>query len=337
MKRFTAIASAMLIALGSTAGATADMDITVKYNGSVLCFNSEPILLNDKTLVQLRPIAEAMKLDIKYSEKTGSVILSADGTTVVFTQNSDKVVINGASKKMDVPMMTKDNYTFVPVRELTEPFGNALDYDSESKTVAITTSDKNENTEPAPREISTGSDKYPATFYYQSQPDLELEANGRGYCWVCSYAMLLTDTLGEKITPVDVAEVNKEKGYSGSFMSGHETLAAHFGAKLVPALSENSPYYDGFNTKNKGETTLKIESDEDAFAAICEALTLHPQGVAVRYEGYPHTMTAVAFDDENIYFNDPGLASGEHITFENTCLKNFKLSDISYIQAMEAE
>ena len=48
-------------------------------------------------------------------------------------------------------------------------------------------------------------------------------------------------------------------------------------------------------------------------------------------------MAAVGADDTAIYFNDPGLKNGEHVTFENTCLKNFKLSDISYIQAIEAK
>lgn len=334
MRKITAIAAAALLSLGSTAGATAEMDITVKYNGDVLCFNAEPVILNDKTLVQLRPIAEAMNLDIKYSQNAGSVILSDGDTTVVFTQNSDTVAVNDKKKKMDVPLVTREDYTFVPVRDLVEPFGNSIEYDVESKTVTIVHAEKAEK---APKEISTGSGEYSATFYYQSQPDLELDANGRGYCWVCSYAMLLTDVTGEKITPVDVAEINIKKGYSGSFMSGHETLAAEFGAKLVPALTETSAYYAGFNTKNKGETTLKIETDEDAYAALCEALTLHPNGVMVRYDGYPHTMAAVAFDDENIYFNDPGLKTGEHVTFENTCLKNYKLSDISYIQAMEVK
>ena len=45
-------------------------------------------------------------------------------------------------------------------------------------------------------------------------------------------------------------------------------------------------------------------------------------------------MVAVEYDDEQIYFNDPGLSSGEHVTFENTCLKNYSLKDISSIQAI---
>ncbi len=187
------------------------------------------------------------------------------------------------------------------------------------------------------KEISTGSGDYESTYFYQSQPELEFEENGRGYCWVCSYAMLFSNVLEDVITPIDIAQYNKEAGFGGSYMAGHAALADSFDLELVPALAEDSQYFAEFDAKNRGETTLNVTSDEDAKVAICEALDRFPQGVIVRYEGYPHSMMAVSYDDENIYFNDPGLKDGEHITFDKTCLKNFKLSDISYIQAVEVK
>ncbi len=377
-KIFSAVAAAVLAL--APQNICAEADLTVKYNGIALSFNEKPVIVNDKTLVQLRPIAEAMELEIGFSN--GSVVLSDEETTVIFTQDSSEITVNDEVSTMDVPMVLRNDYTFVPVRNLVEPFGNKIDYDGETKTVTIesnkteealdteTKSDnktikrpsenksvtkneepvnndedpqkeeksEEENTEVEPKEpkvISTGSGDYEFTYFYQSQPDLELENNGRGYCWVCSYAMLFSNVTKTVITPLDVAQYNIDKGFSGSFMGPHEELAKTFGLELVPALSEKSEYFAEFNTKNRGETTLNITSDEDARAAICEALDNFPCGVIVRYEGYPHSMVAVSYDEENIYFNDPGLKDGEHITFENTCLKNYKLSDISYIQAVE--
>ncbi len=339
------IACAVLTAeLLHTASAGAATDIVVKYNGEALAFTEKPIIVNDKTLVQLRPIATAMGLTIGFSEADGSVILSDSETTVVFTQDSEKISVNEKEEIMDVPMVIHNDYTFVPVRNLVEPFGNKISYDGKTKTVTIIKAEKDEDSaldsrsaEEKEKVISTGSGKYESVHFYQSQPELELENNGRGYCWVCSYAMLFSNTSGELVTPVNVAGFNIDKGYNGNFMAGHETLAASFGLKLVPAFSEESPYYAGFNTKNKGETAVKVENDDDARNAICEALDNFPSGVIVRYEGYPHSMLAVGYDDEEIYFNDPGIKNGEHVTFAETCLKNFKLSDISYIQAAQKE
>ena len=185
------------------------------------------------------------------------------------------------------------------------------------------------------KEISTGSGKFPFTFFYQSQPDIALENNGRGYCWVCSYAMILSDLTGKTILPSDVGQYNIDKGYAGNYISSHAGIIDSFGCEFIPALPKDSKYYAGFNLSNKrGETMLKVETDEDAANAIKEALDANHKGVLVRYEKYPHTMVAVGYDDNGIYFNDPGIKNGEHVTFEETCLKNFKLSDISYIQAI---
>ena len=117
--------------------AFADSDITVKYNNTVLEFTQKPLILNEKTLVQLRPIAEVMGLGIKYSEDTGRITLSDGSTTVVFTENSSKVCVNDTEMQMPVPAIIRNNYTFVPVRELVEPFGETISYDSATRTVTI--------------------------------------------------------------------------------------------------------------------------------------------------------------------------------------------------------
>lgn len=326
----------------------AENDITVKYCEEPLSFNEKPIIMNGKTLVQLRPIAEAMELGMEFAMESGTVYLSNADAVVAFTHNSRVKSINDAAVLMDVPMIIHNDYTFVPVRDLVEPFGYTVSYNGDTRTVSISvpgaddTRDKPESTEEiqteaheATKAISTGSGEYEFVHFYQSQPELEFEENGRGYCWVCSYAMVFSNTLKTVITPLDIAQYNIDAGYKGSFMAGHAELARKFGLKLVPAISEESPYFAGFNIKNRGETSLSVTTDEEAREAICEALDNFPAGVIVRYEGYPHSMVAVAYDDENIYFNDPGVKSGEHVPFEETCLKSFKLSSISSIQAFE--
>lgn len=348
MKKIFAAIIAIVLSIPVSMVSAQD-DIKITYNGNEIIFNEKSIVINQRTLVQLRPIAEAMDLGIEYALESGSVILSNADSVVIFKQDSDVVNVNGTDIMMDVPMIIHNNYSFVPVRSLVEPFGNDVFYEATQNLITIKpkiSDDVTENdvpdsyenaTEDEVKVISTGSGDYSSVFFYQSQPELGFENNGRGYCWVCSYAMLFSNYSDKVITPLDISQYNIDSGYDGNFMAGHETLAKYFGLELVPALSEDSQYFDGFNTKNRGETTLKIESDEDAKAAICEALDNFPDGIIVRYEGYPHTMIAVDYDEENIYFNDPAIEFGEHITFEETCLKNYSLSDISFIQAVRYE
>lgn len=340
MKKFILWLAAFFVIFASSP-AFAQTDIIIKYDGTELEFNEKPIITNNKTLVQLRPIAEALDLRIEFEAETGTVYLSNEYAFVGFTHNSNVAYINDEEFFMDAPMVILNNYTFVPVRDLVEPFGYIINYDAETKTVCILSRTEYEEQENStvdtekPKIISTGSGKYEHVYYYQSQPELELPENGRGYCWVCSYAMIFSNLLEDNITPIEIAQYNIDAGYSGNFMAGHEKLAQSFGLELVPAISEESPYFGGFNIKNRGETTIIAETDEDAKNAIRESLDKFPKGVIVRYDGYPHSMVAVAYDEENIYFNDPGVRLGEHIPFEETCLSGFKISDISSIQAFE--
>lgn len=316
--------------------ASAEDDITIMYNGTEIAFTEKNIVMNERTLVQLRPIAEALDLGIEYALESGSVILSNADSVVTFKLNSNIVDVNGTEMTMDVPLIAYNNYTFVPVRNLVEPFGNEIVYDGETKTITITTEEAEDEPAEAVNEPKTPlaiSNEFKEVFFYQSQPELAFENNGRGYCWACSYAMLFSSLSNEVVTPLDIANYNIKSGFFGNYMAHHESVAQYFGFELVPALSEDSQYYGGFNLKNRGETSLNITTDEEAEAAICEALDNFPNGVIVRYEGYPHTMVAVGYDEEEIYFNDPAIAEGEHILFEQTCLKNFALSDISFIQA----
>ena len=332
-KRIICIFAAALFTFCNMAALGAENDITVTFKGEKLKFSSSPIIEEGRTLVQIRPIAEAMGLEIEYEPFDATVILSDGKTETRFSVGSDILYVDGKKQKMDVKMAVKDDYTFIPVRYLAEPFGYEITYDAETKTVGVGIPKALRLAE-LREKIRTGSGKYPSTYYSQSQEEIGFENGGKGYCWVCSYAMLLSDVTGNKVTPADIADINENNGYSGSYMSGHNSLVSLFGCRIVPALSESSPYFESFGTLNRNETKLAVETDEDAYNALKEALDNFPQGVIARFEAYPHSMVAVGYDDENIYFNDPGIKNGEHKTLAETCLKNYKLSDISYIQAI---
>lgn len=348
------IVIAAMVAMSFGAVSHADSDIVIKYDGEALAFSEKPIIRSDKTLVQLRPIAEAMALDIAYIEETGEVVLSSGETTVVFVNGSDIIKINDTEKTMIAPATNHHDYFFVPVRDLAEPFGKVVGYDEETKMVTISTppveepleteeETYEEEQEPIEEEepftlyqlvdVPSGRGKFESYYYYQSQKELPFENNGRGFCWVCSYAMLLSNVTGNKITPIEVANVNLENGF-GANVTYHTKIMEKFGCEFVPALPEDSPYFDGFDILGKGETTIKFEDEAGLIAAYKEMLDMSPQGILVRYECYPHTMMAVGYDEENIYFNDPGVADAEHIPFSETCLKSYSLSDISYVQAI---
>ena len=114
--------------------------------------------------------------------------------------------------------------------------------------------------------------------------------------------------------------------------------------KFTPALSSESEYYGGYDSSRGATKINNPDCDDDVVRlALKEALELHPEGVMVRYEIYPHTMLAVKYEDGIVYFNDPmrtdydykEYSNKECVTFDQTCLRAYKLSDIEFIQALK--
>ena len=368
MKKLLILTAAVIAAFGINV--QADSDIAIKVNGNILTPEQPPVVMNNRTLVPVRAVCEAMGLTVEWHQKYQEVIIRRDEDFVKLGIGYHTLDVNHTLSYIDAAPQIVNGVTCVPIRYVVEPFGAMVDWDNESRTVIVQehipdepapspTPTPQPTQKPTPKPTPTPTPKpetntenknpvisnppkpslgeKPFTFYYQSQEDWAFEANGRGYCWVCSYAMLISDLLGERVTPLDIAAFNIEKseGGSGNYMASHFGVAEKYGLDFVPALSEDSEYFDSFERKRRGATYFKAETDEDVTNALIEALERNPHGIMVRFEGYPHTLVATGYYDGEVYFNDPGSPDMENVTFEDTCLgRNYKLTDLSFVQAL---
>lgn len=117
----------------------ADSGISVTLNGEVLAFDVQPQLIDNRTMVPLRKIFEAMGAIVDWNNDTQTVTATKGDEKVVATINSKNVYINGETKTLDVPPMVIDDRTLVPVRFVAEAFGANVDWDEATQTVVIGT------------------------------------------------------------------------------------------------------------------------------------------------------------------------------------------------------
>lgn len=338
------LTAAVALMIPQTAVFAAD-DINIRYNGELLESEQQAVVINDRTLVPVRVVCEAMGLDVSWNEEDQTVRICDELNLVTLKIGETKIDINDVEEELDAAPEIINGATCVPLRAVVEPFGADVGWDGKSRTVIVTdenyvqdetvTEEMLEQSEQTDSVISSGEE---SGIYFYSQPDPEwgFESNGRGYCWVCSYAMLLSNLTGTRIIPVEIAAYNLNAGgSSGNYMASHFGLAEKYGAEFIPALDENSAYFESFDTSRRGATYIKAQTDEEVTLALIEALDRNPKGVMVRFEGYPHTMVAVGYKDGVVYFNDPAGLELENVPFEETCLaRSFSLSDISFIQAL---
>lgn len=116
----------------------ADTDnISVVLDGARLSFDQPPVMQNNRVLVPLRAIFEALDASVTWDGSTETVTSSKSGTTVKMQINNTQYTINDEIKTMDVPPLLLNSRTLIPVRAVAESFCCMVDWDNATQTVII--------------------------------------------------------------------------------------------------------------------------------------------------------------------------------------------------------
>jgi len=101
---------------GEQAVAPSSGTITVLLNGQPLSFDQPPVIVNDRTLVPLRAIFEALGMEVNWDGTTQTVTATKDGTFIILAIGSPAAVVNGYGRTLDQPPVLLGGRTMVPVR-----------------------------------------------------------------------------------------------------------------------------------------------------------------------------------------------------------------------------
>ncbi len=342
-KRILAVLIAALCCMSVMTAVSASDGIHVVVNGRSIDFAKAPVMIDDRMLVPIRTVAEAMECEVGWDAETQGVLIANETANLTLRiDHADMKVVNSAGESavlLDVAPILIDDTTYLPLRMVAEALGGDVIWDNGTTYINYDVKDELEVTYVEPVH---NADEH--TFYFQNEARFHLPGGGAGYCWVCSYAMVLSDVMGYPITPVDVAAVNLEYSSSGAYCY-HYQIVSRFGAKFVPAVDTASPYYKGYD-QYFGATYLNLPDEQSAINALKEALDRNPAGILVRFEAVsPHTMVAIGYEGNTIYFNETiPYGSGysdtsiyRNITFDQTFPGGYcglGLKDLTSIQAI---
>jgi len=118
-------------------GANAQQPIRVILDGRVLQFDVQPTIINDRTMVPMRGIFEALGANVEWSEATRTVTATRGTLTVQTTIGNSVITVNGVRTAMDVAPIIVSDRTLVPVRFISEAFGYDVDWDGVLRIVSI--------------------------------------------------------------------------------------------------------------------------------------------------------------------------------------------------------
>ncbi|MBP3359698.1 MAG: copper amine oxidase N-terminal domain-containing protein [Clostridia bacterium] len=136
-----ALSVVMLIASISRPTFANNDAISVYLNGKQLQFDVQPQIINDRTMVPLRAIFEALGASVHWDDNTKTVTSSKNTTNIILTVDRTTMSVNGNSVALDSPACIVDGRTLVPVRAISEAYNTFVDWSEKNKSVVICSKD----------------------------------------------------------------------------------------------------------------------------------------------------------------------------------------------------
>ncbi len=116
----------------------ASNEVAVRLDGTNLQFDVPPQVINNRVMIPMRVIFEALHATVKWDDATLSITaLSKNGDVVKLSIGNEYIYKNDRKVTIDSPPVSINGRTLVPVRVIAESLGRAVSYRSDSRTVII--------------------------------------------------------------------------------------------------------------------------------------------------------------------------------------------------------
>ena len=175
MKKIISLLLAVMLMLGISVCVSAESEIKVLLEGYVIEFDQPPVIINDRTMVPMRAIYEALGAEVNWDPDTRTASGTKTGITVSFTIDEAQVDINYNKKEIDAPATIVNDRTLVPVRALAEGFGVDVKWDAVSRKVLLS-----KGNSPVDTMVDGKINKVPTTYKYLGQVNADNKPHGFG-------------------------------------------------------------------------------------------------------------------------------------------------------------
>ncbi len=137
--RFLSVFLIVAILFSMTGGSAIanNQEIAVYVNGRQLELDTKPIMENDRVLVPMRSVFEALGATIIWDQQTRTVKAYYSGINLSLTIGENTATRNQQTLDLDVPAKIVNGRTMVPVRFVGEALGATVNWDGKSQTVTV--------------------------------------------------------------------------------------------------------------------------------------------------------------------------------------------------------
>lgn len=104
---------------------------TVKYN------DVAPIIVNDRTMLPARFVAENLGADVRWDDEEKCAVITSDTTEIEIYIGASVAYVNGESRYLDSPAFIQNGRTYTPLRFICEALGADVKWLPETQEVVI--------------------------------------------------------------------------------------------------------------------------------------------------------------------------------------------------------
>ena len=112
-------------------------DVNYSINGEGKKMDAKPFIKNDRTLVPLRFIVEAIGGEVNWDNDNRLVTVNSKGKTIELPIDSKTIKIDGKDVNIDQAAIIKGDRTFVPIRFIAENLDMVVNYINDTREIEI--------------------------------------------------------------------------------------------------------------------------------------------------------------------------------------------------------
>ena len=314
--------------------------VTVLLDGLPVRFDVPPQIVNGRTFVPFRLIAEAININVSWDSNTRTISASDGNTRITLQANNKIAMVNDQPLTLDTPPIIVNGRTLVPLRFFSEAFGCKVNWVSETRTIHISSPPRNINVigfyALGAGAASSWLDLFGAPFPEIAPGNTDIVRElALGWYTIDEQGNLLTRRTSRHFwlrppnweivlarakefglrTEMVVHETNRD-GFLTAFLSNEQAMS-----RTVAAIVQESSLYHGVNLNLEGlgryasgDTQLQIRDSFTRFIAMLSqplrdagktlTLTIHPPNSS--YRGYDYEALGKLADRIIIMAHDYG-------------------------------
>lgn len=137
--KFISVFIACVAAAASLPSVSAqDEQVKVNVNGTAVVFeDQQPVIVNERTLVPVRGVFEALGASVGWNEESGEITINGGDVNITMSIGSSVMQAGESLIELDTPPELMSDRVMLPVRAICEALGATVEWDGESMTVNI--------------------------------------------------------------------------------------------------------------------------------------------------------------------------------------------------------